>query len=65
MNSLLSSAEVAKRLGIHHYSVCRIINQGRLPAQMIGKSWVVREEDLEEFEITYVARRGRPRKQED
>ena len=59
---LISTAEVARRLGIHHYSVCRIIRDGRLPAQMIGKSWVVVSEDVEELEKTYEARRGRPRK---
>ncbi|MEK0326330.1 MAG: helix-turn-helix domain-containing protein [Nitrosopumilus sp.] len=58
---LISTAEVAQRLGIHHFSVCRIIRRGRLPAQLIGKSWVVREEDVEELLKTYEARRGRPR----
>ena len=62
MASLLSTAEVAKHLGIHHFSVSRIIKQGRLPAQLVGKSWVVREEDVEELAKSYEARRGRPRK---
>ena len=62
MASLYGTAEVAHRLGIHHFSVCRIIRQGRLPAQLIGKSWVVREEDVEELAKAYEARRGRPRK---
>ena len=59
---LISTAEVAQRLGIHHFSVCRIIKRGRLPAQLIGKSWVVREEDVEELAKSYEARKGRPRK---
>ena len=59
---LISTAEVARRLGIHHYSVCRIIRDGRLQAQMIGKSWVVMSEDVEKLAKTYEARRGRPRK---
>ena len=58
---LISTAEVAQRLGIHHFSVCRIIRRGGLPAQLIGKSWVVREEDVEELAKAYEARRGRPR----
>ena len=60
---LLSTSEVAKRLGIHHYSVCRIIREGRLRAQKIGRSWVVLEEDVESLAQSYEARRGRPRKQ--
>ena len=62
MPELLSTAEVARRLGIHHYSVCRVIRRGLLPAQMIGKSWVVRSEDVEELAKTYDARPGPPRK---
>ena len=62
MPELLSTAEVARRLGIHHYSVCRVIRRGVLRAQMIGKSWVVRSEDVEELAKTYEARRGPPRK---
>ena len=60
---LLSTSEVAIRLGIHHYSVCRIIREGRLQAQKIGRSWVVLEEDVESLAQSYEARRGRPRKQ--
>ena len=60
---LLSTSEVAKRLGIHHYSVCRIIREGRLRAQKIGRSWVVLEEDVDSLAQSYEARRGRPRKQ--
>lgn len=63
MPRLLSTAEVAQQLGIHHYSVCRVIRDGRLPAQKIGRTWVVREEDVEELARGYVPSRGRPRKQ--
>ena len=62
MAELLSTAEVATRLGIHHYSVCRIIRDGRLPAQKIGRSWVVNSEDLDRIAQFYVSRRGRPSK---
>ena len=64
MTQLFSTAEVAQRLGIHHMSVCRLIRQGRLPAQKIGKSWVIGEEDLEDLAKSYEARRGRPRGRE-
>ncbi len=59
---LLSTSQVAKRLGIHHFSVCRIIREGRLRAQKIGRSWVVLEEDVDSLAQSYEARRGRPRK---
>ena len=59
---LLSTSEVAIRLGIHHFSVCRIIREDRLRAQKIGRSWVVLEEDVDSLAQSYEARRGRPRK---
>ena len=59
---LISTAEVAQRLGIHHYSVCRIIRDGRLRAQKIGKSWVVMSEDVAKLAKTYEAQPGRPKK---
>ena len=65
MARLYGTEEVAKLLDIHHMSVCRIIRSGRLPAQMIGRSWVVQEEDLEELKRSYVGRKGRPSKRSD
>ena len=62
MVSLCSTADVARCLGIHHMSVCRVIRRGRLPARKIGRSWVVQDEDLKELAKSYEARRGRPRK---
>lgn len=59
---LCSTREVAERLGIHHLSVCRIIRQGRLRAQKIGRSWVVYKADLEELAQCYEPRRGPRRK---
>ena len=61
MMELISTAEVAQRLGIHHYSVCRIIRDGRLRAQKIGKSWVVRSDDVAKLAKTYEGQPGRPR----
>lgn len=43
---LLSVAEVAERLGVTRARVNQFINEKRLPAQRIGRSFVVREEDL-------------------
>lgn len=57
---LLSTAEVARRLGIHHYSVNRLIRRGLLQAQKIGKTWAVEEEDAERLARSYRGKRGRP-----
>ena len=59
---IYSTEEVAQRLGIHHYSVCRIIRRGWLNAHMIGNTWVVEEADLENLARSYEGRPGRPRK---
>lgn len=59
------TAEAARRLGIHPVSVARLIREGRLPAEKVGKTWVVTEADLEAFARGYRARRGRsPRRKE-
>jgi excisionase family DNA binding protein len=43
---LISSAEAAKKLGVHVTRVQVLIRQGRLPAKQIGGSYVIDEEDL-------------------
>lgn len=58
----VSTTEAARRLGIHPVSVARLIPEGRLPSQKVGKTWVVIEADLEAFARGYRARRGRPPK---
>ncbi len=60
---IYSTAEVAKRLHIHHFAVNRLIRAGKLPATKIGRTWVVAAADLRRFEVGYVTRRGRPPKQ--
>ncbi len=62
MVGIYSTQEVARRLGIHHYSVCRIIRRGWLRAHMIGRTWVVEEGDLDDLAKSYEGRPGRPRK---
>lgn len=56
---LLSVAEVAKKLGVTRARINQFIADKRLPAQRIGRSYVIREEDL-----TLVENRktGRPKK---
>jgi excisionase family DNA binding protein len=43
---LISSAEAAERLGVHITRVQVLIREGRLPAQRIGRTYVVNEDDL-------------------
>ena len=57
---LISSAEAAERLGVHITRVQVLIREGRLPAQRIGRTYVVNEDDLKLVEDR---RPGRPKKQ--
>ena len=43
---LLTTAEVAERLGVHRSRVQVLIKEGRLPAQRFGKVYLVDESDL-------------------
>lgn len=56
---LLSVAEAAERLGVTRARVNQFINDERLPAQRIGRSFVIREEDLSLLENR---KTGRPTK---
>jgi excisionase family DNA binding protein len=56
---LISSAEAAVRLGVHITRVQVLIREGRLPAQKIGRTYVVDEDDLKLVEDR---KPGRPRK---
>ncbi|MGI8468974.1 MAG: helix-turn-helix domain-containing protein [Pyrinomonadaceae bacterium] len=46
-DKLLSVKEVAQILGVNHQRVQALISQGRLPAQKIGNSYVIKESDLQ------------------
>lgn len=56
---LLSVAEVAERLGVTRARVNQFINEQRLPAQRIGRSFVINEQDLKLIQDRKV---GRPLK---
>jgi len=55
---LLSANDAAKILGVHHSRVRVLIREGRLPAQKIGRTWVIQEKDLKKLKIL---KRGRPK----
>jgi excisionase family DNA binding protein len=44
--NLISTAEAAEKLGVHITRVQVLIRAGRLPAQRIGRTYVVNEADL-------------------
>jgi excisionase family DNA binding protein len=44
--TLITTADAAKKLGVHQTRVQVLIRAGRLPAQMIGGTYVINEPDL-------------------
>ena len=59
--SLITTAEAAEKLGIHQTRVQVLIRNGRLPARLMGGTYIIEESDL-----ALVANRktGRPKKTE-
>jgi len=57
---LLTAKQAAQILGVHHSRVRVLIREGRLPAQKIGRDWVILEPDLE---LVKDRKPGRPKKQ--
>lgn len=41
--------EVAELLKLHYNTIRRMIKQGELPAEKIGRQWRIRKADLEQF----------------
>ena len=60
-NKLLSVAEAAERLGLTRARVNQFISENRLPAQRVGRSFVIKEKDLALVENR---KTGRPTKKE-
>ena len=56
---LLTTKQVAERLGVSIGRIHQLINEGRLPAEKVGRDYVIREEDLKLVEGRKV---GRPTK---
>jgi len=57
--SLLTTKEVAERLGVTLPRVHTFIKEGRLPAEKLGRDLFIKEEDLKLVENR---KTGRPRK---
>ena len=55
---LLTTSEVAERLGVHRSRVHALIKSGRIPAHKYGVVWLIKESD-----VHYERRKaGRPKK---
>ena len=59
---LLSVIEAAEKLGVSRWRVNQFINEGRLPAKKVGRSYVIKESDLKLVEDRPT---GRPPKDKD
>jgi excisionase family DNA binding protein len=57
----ITNKEVAARLGISKQRVWQLIQSGKLPAQKVGRDWIIEEKVLERPEIRD-RKPGRPRK---
>jgi excisionase family DNA binding protein len=57
---LLNTDEAAERLDVTKHQVRVLIREGKLPAQKIGRDWVIAEEALEQAQNR--PRPGRPKK---
>ena len=64
-DKLLTIQEAAEKLGKDVTVVRRWARTGELPAEKVGRDWVIRESDLEAKRAILTAKRGRPRKDED
>lgn len=51
----------AKELGVSRQTLWRYVSKERLPAERVGRDYVIRREDLEAFKATRKPA-GRPRK---
>lgn len=57
--NLLTTQQAAERLGISQPRIYQLISEGRLPAQKIGRDYLIDEKDLKLVENRKV---GRPPK---
>lgn len=58
---ILTTNEAAQILGVSQKMVQSLIKRGRLPAEKIGRDWMIRREDAESHER---GKGGRPKKLE-
>jgi excisionase family DNA binding protein len=57
----ITNKEVASRLGISKQRVWQLIQSGKVPAQKVGRDWIIDEKDLDLPQVRD-RKPGRPRK---
>ena len=57
--ALLTTKQAEERLGVNDRRVTALIREGRLPAEKVGRDWLIREKDLAKVKDR---RTGRPKK---
>lgn len=65
MKGYLNVSEAAERLGLTRQRVHALVSNGKLPAQRIGRAWVLKEKDVDEFAAKPKDKGGRPRKERE
>jgi excisionase family DNA binding protein len=49
--SIISVRDAAERLGISRVRVRQLIHEGRLPAEKVGRDYIIHESDLDRPEV--------------
>ena len=63
LDNYLNVVEVATILGVHWETVTRLCREGRIPAEKVHNTWLIRKDKLEQFAATYnEPRRGKRKK---
>ncbi len=60
MNKLIGTKEASEKLGVSLRRVQQLVELGTLPAQRIGRDYLIQEKDLSK--VTIYGKRGRPKK---
>jgi excisionase family DNA binding protein len=59
---MLSTKEVSEKLGVSIRRVQQMISEGTLPANKVGRDFIILEKDLEN--VTTYGKPGRPKKKD-
>jgi excisionase family DNA binding protein len=54
----LTVAELAEQLRVSNMTVYRLVQSGRLPATRVGRSYRIREEDVDRYLAQHYTRAG-------
>jgi len=57
---ILTTSEVAKKLGVHPKTVSRLMRQGKVTGIKVANRWLMEKPAFETFSRKYVGKKGRP-----